>query len=141
MKNIIVIAILMLSFQLVQGQEPTKKKHVAFEQGDLVMSNTARLSDGELDKANEAYSPLVVGVYNDKTANSLMPAILVDGIAYIKYDPSNGSVAVGDYITSSTKPGYSMKATKTGYIVGVVLESSNGSGLVKIRIQPMWVKQ
>lgn len=142
MKKLIVISGLLLCFNLLQAQEPTKRVHAAFEPGDLVTSNTARISDGELSKASEAYSPLVVGVYSEKTATSLMPAILVDGIAYIKFDPSNGHVKMGDYVTSGSKPGYSIKATQSGYVVGVVLEDSNdNTSLLKIRIQPTWVKQ
>ncbi len=142
MKKLFIIASLLFCIQMLQAQEPTKRNHATFEHGDLVASNTARLSDGEFSKAIGAYSPLVVGVYAEKTETSLMPTILVDGIAYIKFDASNGQVKVGDYVTSGSKPGYSIKATQTGYVVGVVLEDSSGdTGLVKIRIQPTWVKQ
>lgn len=142
MKKLLVIAGLLMSIQLLHAQEPTKRVHVNFEPGDLVTSNTGRLLDGELSQAKEPYSPLIVGVYNDKTATSNMPAILDAGIAYVKFDPSNGPVAAGDYITSSSKAGYGMKATTSGFVVGVVLESSEkATGLVKIRVQPTWVKQ
>lgn len=142
MKKLLIISGLLFCFNLLQAQEPTKRVHATFEQGDLVTSSTARISDGELSKASEAYSPLIVGVYNEKTATSLMPAILVDGIAYIKFDPSNGQVKVGDYVTSGSKPGYSIKATQSGFVVGVVLEDSgNSTGLLKIRVQPTWIKQ
>lgn len=131
----------MLCIQVLRAQEPTKRTHTTFEHGDLVVSSTARLSDGELSKANEQYSPLVVGVYNEKTETSLMPVILSEGIAYIKFDASNGHVAAGDYITSGAKPGYGIKATQAGFVVGVVLEDSkNANGLLKIRLQPMWAK-
>ncbi len=142
MKKLLVIAGLLLSIQLLHAQEPTQKKHVAFDQGDLVVSNTARLSDGELSKSSEPYSPLIVGVYNEKTETRLVPQVLVDGIAYVKFDASNGTVSVGDYVTSSSKAGYSMKATQSGYVVGVVIGvSDKDSGLIKIRVQPSWVKQ
>ncbi|CAN5214736.1 hypothetical protein BH09BAC1_BH09BAC1_18070 [soil metagenome] len=142
MKKLFFIAVILLSIQLLHAQEPSKRTHVIFEAGDLVSSNTARISDGDLAKANEPYSPLVIGVYNEASGNSTIPRILCDGIAYIKFDPSNGAVSAGDFITSSAKAGYGMKATKAGFVVGVVLDGADkNSGLIKIRVQPMWVKQ
>lgn len=142
MKKVLIISSLLLCFHLLQAQEPTKRNHVKFEAGDLVSSNTARLSDGELSKATGPYSPYVVGVYNERTETSNMPAILYDGIAYVKFDASNGTIAPGDYITSSSKQGHGMKATQSGYVIGVALEPADAATrLVKIRVQPTWVKQ
>lgn len=138
MKNIICSSIFLL-FLVQASYAQTERKHVDFEPGDLVVSTTGRLADGELDKAAEPYAENIVGVFTEGAGMSKMPGILQNGIAYIKFDPSNGEVKVGDYITSSSKTGYGMKATKPGVVVGVALETS-GTGLLKIRIQPGWMK-
>lgn len=142
MKKLFVISSLLLLFQLLQAQEPTKRNHVTFDSGDIVISNTGRTSDGELSKTAEAYSPLVVGVFSEATAQSNVPRILTDGIAYVKFDPTNGNVVPGDHITTSAKTGYGMKATRSGFVIGVVLESTaNSKGLLKIRVQPAWISK
>lgn len=140
MKKLLVISSLLLLFQLLHAQEPTRRNHAAFINGDIVISNTGRMSDSELSKTTEAYSPLVVGVYYEASAESNIPRVLTDGIAYVSFDPTNGSVVAGDHITTSTLSGKGMKATRSGFVIGVVLEAPTG-GLVKIRVQPTWVNK
>ncbi|MFA6522049.1 MAG: hypothetical protein WCT24_00420 [Patescibacteria group bacterium] len=51
----------------------------------------------------------------------------------------NGSIAPGDPLTSSTKPGYAMKATTAGPIVGYAMEAFDGNtGVVIAFIRPSY---
>jgi hypothetical protein len=52
---------------------------------------------------------------------STYPVALV-GRVPVKISTSSASIAIGDYITSSSEPGLGMKATKAGMVVGRALE-------------------
>ncbi|MBI2624584.1 hypothetical protein HYW67_03805 [Candidatus Parcubacteria bacterium] len=57
-----------------------------------------------------------------------MPIVLAGRIP-VKVTTENGPIAVGDRLTSSSQPGYAMKATQAGPTVGVALEPFNCSSL------------
>ena len=60
-----------------------------------------------------------------------------DGIAHVRYNLQNGPIQKGDYITISSEAGVGMKATESGFTVGVALESSDAiekPGLIKVRV-------
>lgn len=120
-------------------QAPTRS-NVAFDSGDLVVSTTGRIFDGELSRAQEPYAENIVGVFSTSTLTRNVPSILESGIAYVKFDAANGEVKKGDYITSSSKPGYAMKAVQPGFAAGIALEDSKKEGLLKMRVQVGWVK-
>lgn len=121
-------------------QAPTRN-NVVFDSGDLVVSSTGRIFDGELSRAQEPYAENIVGVFNTSTLTRNVPSIFESGIAYVKFDAENGHVQKGDYITSSTKPGHAMKAVQSGFVAGIALEDSERKeGLVKVRVQVAWVK-
>ena len=123
--------------QNVLGQA-TQRVRPDFQHGDIVTSNTGRM-DGELGIASEANSDNLVGVYNESTQISNIPNILISGIAYVKFDHSNGEVLRGDFIASSNAQGKGMKTNSAGMIIGVALESSTPStSLLKILVQPSW---
>ena len=105
-----------------------------------MVSSTGRTGDGVLDRSKEAYSEYVVGVFNEKTESRNIPSIIESGIALVKFDAANGSVQKGDYVTAASMPGYAMKAQQTGLMLGVAMEDSGSSGLLKIRVQPAWMK-
>ncbi|HEU5377793.1 MAG TPA: hypothetical protein VFV38_20410, partial [Ktedonobacteraceae bacterium] len=54
-------------------------------------------------------------------------AIALAGRVPVKVTASNGPIAVGDYLTSSSLPGVAMKATQAGTIIGKALESYSSS--------------
>jgi len=55
----------------------------------------------------------------------------------VKVTTENGTIQVGDPITSSSTPGVGMKATKAGAIVGMALEPFNGTGVGKVMMYVM----
>jgi hypothetical protein len=53
----------------------------------------------------------------------------------VRYSKENGVIHKGDWITSSSQPGVSMKSVKSGMVLGVALEDSKeSSGMIRIRV-------
>jgi hypothetical protein len=73
----------------------------------------------------------------------LKKAIITDNTAHVRYNLQNGPIQKGDYITISNEPGVGMKATESGFTVGVALENSDATekpGLLKIRVMVRYEK-
>ena len=79
--------------------------------------------------------------FESRTNREGYVSILRDGKARIKVTTANGNIAVGDKLTSSTTPGVSIKAGKSGYVVGTALSAYDGSEpgevLIAIDIKPV----
>lgn len=95
-----------------------------------------------------AYSTDIVGVYVQSPAilldNLSLPTgkpIMASGKAQVQITVANGDIKVGDYLSTSEKPGIAQKATKSGYILGTALEDSQGDGkiLIDVAIKPVIV--
>ena len=99
-------------------------------------------------KSTIAYDPLVFGVVSTE------PGVLLSGVnesngATTLVNPKpialtgriptfvsteNGTIAIGDYVTSSSQPGIAMKATKAGYVIGRALENYSAAGVGTIEV-------
>ncbi len=113
---------------------------IDFEKGDIVTSTTGRFSDGKLDRSKASYDDNMFAVFN-KMSNRRDETLITNAPTEVKFSVVNGVVKKGDYITSSEIPGVAMKATKSGKIIGVALEDSDSNTLLlKILVQPQWVK-
>ena len=110
--------------------------------GDLVSA----IGGVDVRKSSLPYETNVVGVIAtnpginlrlDLEVRSLSnpkPIALV-GRVPVNVTNENGAIIVGDYIASSSRPGYGMKATKSGFVIGMALENFNkqaGQVLVKV---------
>lgn len=75
-----------------------------------------------------AYDPTVYGVVSLNPAISFestlpgMYPVIQAGKVYIRISSVNGTVKVGEFVTSSTKPGVGQKADGNGFVVGTALE-------------------
>ena len=88
---------------------------------------------GVLMKADKPYDSKLIGIIStnpgvlmgsvdgENKADKRMLALA--GRVPVKIDPDSPPIEVGDFLTSSSKPGYAMKATKAGYTVAKALES------------------
>ncbi len=97
---------------------------------DRALSAEAKKADAM--PAAERHSPLQF----DK-------AIIKDNVAYVRYNLQNGPIAKGDYITISDEAGVGMKATQSGFTVGLALENSDKTeqpGLLKMRVMIRYEK-
>ena len=124
------------------------------EPGDLVTLVTSSNAMPTVRKSPRAYDGLLIGVVstnpglifdngvthlagdnsqlitNDKTVVALV------GRVPVKVSMENGAIAIGDPLTSSSRPGFAMKATQVGKIIGYALENANQDGKVLALIQP-----
>ena len=62
--------------------------------------------------------------------------VALAGRVLTKVSMENGRVAGGDPITSSSTPGFGMKANKTGKIVGYALEPAEKDSTILVLVQP-----
>jgi hypothetical protein len=107
--------------------------------------------DGKLHQCREPYDRRVVGVVSG--AGSLKPAVIlgckdsavpraalsVVGCAFCNVDATNDTVRVGDLLTTSSRPGFAMKATDSARSFGAVLgkalrAQASGLGLVPVLV-------
>ncbi|MGA2624987.1 MAG: hypothetical protein ABSF91_14100 [Bacteroidota bacterium] len=117
-----------------------------YEPGDVLVISQSK--NRTVEKSASAYSALVAGIYStkpgvlatehhidDKLDNEIPLAIV--GIVPCKLSAENGSIEIGDLLTTSNTPGYAMKATepKIGTILGKALEPlSSGKGKIKVLV-------
>lgn len=72
-----------------------------------------------------------------KPANRVIIALA--GRVPVKVATGNGAIQRGDFLTSSSKPGYAMKATQAGRVLGIALEPlSSGEGKIIVFVNPGW---
>jgi hypothetical protein len=132
------------------------------EAGDVVaISSQSAVPDADMkypiEKSGKAYDQKMLGVISTSPAivinngesqleRTLEPVALT-GRVPVKVSLESGSIAVGDYLTSSNIPGVAMKATKPGRVIGMALENfdqSNitdqalGIGKVMMFVNPSW---
>jgi len=114
------------------------------EPGDVVMVDTA--DDIAITKAvgsDKPYMGIVStrpGFVLGKHATSTYPVALV-GRVPTKVSDMNGPIAIGDQLTVSTEnPGVAVKATNSGYVIGIALEAFPGGNdnLIEVFVQPGW---
>ncbi|HYF05474.1 MAG TPA: hypothetical protein VEA59_04855, partial [Patescibacteria group bacterium] len=74
---------------------------------------------------------------NQPGPGQYIATVALSGRAPVKVTNENGNIQVGDYITSSAKfPGYGMKATRSGVVIGQAIEAfeANGESSGKVEV-------
>ncbi len=80
----------------------------------------------------------IIGLTDPRGNGGGSPVALAGRISVLVTD-ENGSIKAGDPITSSSTPGYGMKATEAGPIVGYALgDFEEGKGKVAVNISRSW---
>ncbi len=100
-------------------------------------NNEVLANQGVLRKTDKAYDSKLVGIIStapgltlgskDSNGNMDNRALALKGRVPVKIDPNSDPISIGDYLTSSVKPGYAKKATEPGYTLGKALEYWNPS--------------
>ncbi|MBI4458027.1 hypothetical protein HY633_03635 [Candidatus Uhrbacteria bacterium] len=104
--------------------------------GDLVPKlrmSTAPYQREVIGVVSNNYGDFTSAGYNIDDKDNPMP-IALNGRVPTKVSAENGPIKVGDPITTSSKPGVGMKATRPGMIIGYALNSWNGAGVGKINV-------
>ncbi len=116
------------------------------EPGDLV----AVTENETIKKSSSPYQSSLIGIISTEpelTLNATLDpsssrAVALIGRVPTKISLENGEVSAGDYLTSSSTPGLAMRATETGRVVGVALESfsykdyEDGRRKIQVLINP-----
>lgn len=87
-----------------------------------------------------AYDPHIMGVASTKPAFVLgvmsgVPVALA-GRVPTKVSSVNGTIAIGDALTTSEYPGIAMKATKPGMILGYALQAATATSTIEVFVKP-----
>ncbi|MBI4669030.1 MAG: hypothetical protein HY747_07565, partial [Elusimicrobia bacterium] len=115
---------------------------LTIEAGDVVAADPGQIES--IVKSRQPYEDRVLGVISTEPGMLINPQ-MSDFDVKAKYDPGqkplvlagrvpvkvtleNGPIAIGDRLTASSKPGYAMKATKSGRVVGIALEAFGDGG-------------
>lgn len=99
---------------------------VSVKEGDILIFDPSK----GIQKAGLPYDMHLFGVFANspgvvfRRTDNTGKAVVRSGIAKVNITLSNGVIKKGDSITSSTIPGFGMKATTPGYVVGIALEDS-----------------
>lgn len=145
---------------LNSSEEEHQTDLTQFPQGAILASSTSDNNDLSLATIQNSEQMKAVFDFEKNLSeaakkNSTMPiaeryslvlfkkAIVTDNVAHVRYNLQNGPIQKGDYITISNEPGVGMKATESGFTVGVALESSEATekpGLLKIRVMVRYEK-
>lgn len=109
----------------------------SIEPGDVVIINSTSLSPkGMLEKAATPHDSRLLGIISSnpgvvlgsvdgETGKADARQVALAGRVPVKIDPDSEAIAVGDFLTSSDKPGMARKAVQSGYTIGKALEAWN----------------
>lgn len=115
-----------------------------YSPGDVVAISTH--ADRTVELASEPYSSSVIGVYSTKPAflggvleekglNANKIPVAIVGIVPVKVSAENGTIQRGDLLTTSSTPGYAMKATdyQPGTLLGKAMgKLESGTGVIDV---------
>jgi hypothetical protein len=134
---------------------PASGNRAGYEPGDVLVLSIK--TPGKIEKSSRPYDPRVAGIYStrpgmlgaDKNGTERVDPddvpVAIVGIVPAKVSAMNGPIQAGDLLTTSTIPGYAMKASpvlvrgvkvyRTGTILGKALEPlKQGHGLIKVLV-------
>ncbi|MBI2483833.1 hypothetical protein HYV71_01450 [Candidatus Uhrbacteria bacterium] len=128
----------------------------AITYGDIVAPGTKEVTTttgeiiAQLVKSSKAYQEPVAGIVSDnygdftsagnniKEEDNPMPVALV-GRVPVNVTNEGGPIAVGDFVTTSSTAGKGMKAKKAGRVIGMALNTFNGTeGQVMVQVINTW---
>ncbi|MGA3133792.1 MAG: hypothetical protein ABSD59_23755 [Terracidiphilus sp.] len=120
-----------------------------YEPGDLLVINPNQ--PGKFLKSGEAYSTMVAGIYSTKPGfvGRLQPAsdpasageipMAMVGRVPTKVSAENGPIKPGDLLVTASLPGYAMKGTDRGKMLGAVVGKAlgpldSGTGVIEVLV-------
>lgn len=118
--------------------------YVTIDDKDVKDGDIISLTRSGYHLSKIVYDPMIVGVVtknpgvslNFETGSNIYP-VMSTGTVMVNVSTANGNIKMGDPITTSTIPGAGMKATKSGYVLGIAADdfsSKNTKEIGKIAI-------
>ena len=133
------------------------ENETGIEPGDIIVSTGKNGGESYADKSSYPYQETIIGIVSTQPAfvggvpweenPSKSPvtdkALSLAGRVPAKVCTENGTIKVGDYLTSSSIPGVAMKATKPGQVVGKAMEEYKEKnpkkvGKITVFVNPVW---
>jgi hypothetical protein len=106
-----------------------------FAAGDLLILDTTNTST-VMRSEGVPYDSRVIGIASTNPGFVLGwnegAAVALTGRVPLSVSMNNGTISVGDPLTSSNVAGYAMKATKPGAIIGYALHDQHATGTVEV---------
>jgi cytoskeletal protein CcmA (bactofilin family) len=121
----------------------------AYEPGDVLVIDPS--ATRRLTRASQSYSTLVAGVYSTRPGVMASPydmddenlkkevPLAVVGVVPCKVSAENGPIAIGDLLVTASLPGYAMKGSDRGRMLGAVIGKAlqsldSGAGVIQILV-------
>ncbi len=107
------------------------------EAGDVLVFNQAASARVEMSGGTR-YDRRIAGVVSTRPglllgwAAASQTQVALAGRVPTKISMTNGEIKIGDPLTTSEYPGYAMKATKPGMILGYALEDLSATGTIEV---------
>ncbi len=130
---------------LIQAQSTGSPNSIGISQQVYVDSQDKRdglvisHQDSAYTLSSETYDKSVFGVIARNSAVEFTTGgsaetvpVITSGLVPVLVTAKNGNIAVGDSIATSDLPGIAMKATKSGFVVGVAQEAFNSENAAEI---------
>jgi len=115
------------------------------ESGDLLVASGTPI---HVESSTSAYQRGLMGVVTTQPGlilgsegeSTFSALVALAGRVPVKVSSENGVIQIGDYLTSSaTLPGYAMKATAVGPVIGMAMENfSEETGQIIVKVDNMW---
>ncbi|MBN1162166.1 hypothetical protein JXA34_00280 [Patescibacteria group bacterium] len=137
-----VLAVVVLCY----GRSTYSYNEIAFsvkiENKEAAGGHIVSYRNGEYNLSEQPYDLTMFGVivehpiaaFEEVVNTEDMKLVLSSGEAYVKVTNENGEIKKGDYITSSGKPGYGVKALSNGHVLGVALEDMGDGDTIPVYI-------
>lgn len=133
------------------------ENEASIEPGDIIVSTGNKGGKSYADKSSYPYQETIIGIvstqpafvggvpWEDNAINSPVTskALSLAGRVPAKVCTENGSIKVGDYLTSSFISGVAMRATMSGQVVGKAMEEYKEKnpkkvGKITVFVNPVW---
>lgn len=112
------------------------KVQTATEPGDLIALDPVKV--GRYTVSDQAFSQYILGIHStDPTVTVNAPdgtPVCLTGRVPVKVSGENGSIRIGDYLTSASVRGHAMRADRPCFVIGRALEDFAASSSEKGKI-------
>ena len=135
---------LIFSFAVLAQKFNNVSNNMEIDDLDAKPGDILTIAEGKVVRANKPYDASMVGVIvefpvisvGEKTTETV--AVLSSGRADVNVTAQNGAIGIGDFITSSEKPGVGQKATIPGFVLGKALGShddTSSDGTIPVLVE------
>jgi hypothetical protein len=120
---------------------PIVAKNLEVADPEVKLGDIVSQTPEGLFRSRTPYDPNMIGVVGEtpilvfgRETTTTLPIVTL-GETLVRVSNVNGEIKVGDYITTSERPGVGQKATQSGFVLGRALEDFNqDEGLIRVDV-------